>query len=59
MEFGGDMYKYPTAEICEKVRELNQVGNRHIPGFAIAPACIEILVPPLEEDEPQNEELPI
>ena len=59
VNFGGEIYYYPNKESCEAALELNVEANSHIQGLTIAPSCIEILVPPLEESEPENEGLPI
>ena len=50
--FRANVEGYPTMEGCEATRELTETMNHDLPGFAIAPECIEIPVTPSGEGLP-------
>lgn len=38
----GENHFYPTVTSCENVRTIYEHGNSGLPGFRIAPKCIEL-----------------
>ena len=49
---GADVYHYPNPVLCEAARQGTADLNTNLPGFHIAPECIQIPVSPTGEGLP-------
>ena len=51
IQLGADVHGYRSMEVCEAAREIIEAINSDMPGFHIAPECIEIPVPPTQRED--------